>query len=335
MLKIKKFSILFISIICILIGTSCDSDMPQTNCSLKFNINCQNLINRTRYVEPINDIDQIVKYKIKLNGPQDEKRVLELSKKSGCVKNLISGYWNIYIDGINKRGNILAEGSKIVYLNSNITVVDIILDKVIGNGSMKANLKWDKKRTQAENIKISVDLLDADKNSLKKELTLLPSPSNGECVIQADGLKSGTYILSARLISSGVCLAGLVEPVKIINGEESELNETFLIGDKSNGFDISIEKEVMLPIKGALQCDSEKIKAGSEFKLVFIPKELPTCIKESELSYNWYREGTKLEESSNTLTEIAMPGLHRYDLIITTEIEGSIGGFSSNVEGLS
>lgn len=327
--KLIKWQFIILALLIGALNISCDSQLTNEKCNLEFSINCKNLITRTRNIFPTEDAEIITQYQVCLTGPNDESQSINLTNKTGTIQDLVPGYWNISINAMNAKNNILANGSKIIYLNKKLTQVEVILDKVIGKGLLEADFSWNPKQTNEKNTQLVYDIISDKGVSFKEQAQLAICADRGYAVISIDGIPSGSYVVSAKLVSNDVCIAGIVEPAKVVNGGRSLDHFNFIIGDQSNVFDISIIKNVLLPIEGTLICDSENIKLGSSFTLTFTPNNLPEGLTEKDLSYLWFLEGDLIEgENSNTLTDSSRLGIHRYDLIIKTDREGSIGGYT-------
>jgi hypothetical protein len=337
--KMPFLAILIIGI-CSLFITSCNQEVSDEKCTLKFSIDANNLLDKSRDITPIGDLALITSYKLILNGPKDESKEISLSDSTGTIKDLSIGYWTIDVEALNSSSKIIATGQSVIYLTNQTNNINIALDKLEGQGNLILSFIWDEEQVVQEQTRVDCTIASDDGTIINKSDYIFQNIGDNDgksgITLFVDNLSAGSYIISAKLISNDVCISGIVEPIRIINAAESSGIVTFVIGDKANHFTFNIIKNVMLPVSGTIQVSSPQTHINEDFTLTFIADELPIGINENTLTYQWYCEGEFIDgANSNALTTTSTLGSHRYDIIVKNPKMGSTGGTSLTVETIN
>lgn len=337
LLVYKKSNIIAITILIVgvIFLTSCNQGIPLEKCSLNLSVDANNLLDRARNIFPADDADIIKYYKVTLDGPNNQKIEKSFTGESNSIDDLVIGYWTITIKALNNQDNVLSSGSKIVYLTNQTNNIEVSLEKLEGSGKAFITYNWQEDQVNKDdNLKIiyTVASLEGQKpvSADNCKLQIIKEDNSADLIIS--NIAAGSYVVSAKLMSNGVCISGMVTPMKIVSGGYSSDNLYFLIGDKDNHFGLQIVSNVLLPVDGTITSNIENPKVNEDFILTFVPNDLPSGISVSDLHYQWYYEGSIIEGATkSTITTKTPLGTHRYDLIINLDNKGSIGGISVNV----
>lgn len=337
--KMPFMAIILIGI-CSLFITSCDQAVADKTCSLNVSIDSNRLLDKSRDINPINELDSITSYKLTLTGPKDENFEVNFDNSTGEIKNLSIGYWTIKVEALNRLNFVLATGESVVYLTSHVNTVDIKLEQLSGKGQLVLSFKWDEEQVVQGSTTVDCTIADDAGNIVDPSTYEFSSfmDNNGRAgtTLCVDDLDAGSYIISAKLMSNNVCISGIVEPIRIVNNAESEGVATFVIGDKANHFTFTIIQNVMLPVSGTITVSNDTTYTNTDFTLTFVADELPAGVDESSLTYQWYCEGEIIPGAiTNALTTQSTLGSHRYDIIVKNSKVGSTGGTSITIETLN
>lgn len=337
--KIPVWAILIVVVYSLFL-TSCNQTISDEKCTLSFSINSNNLLDKSRDIVPLHDLDLISSYKLTLNGPSDEKKEIKLTSSSGTIENLSVGYWTIVVEALNSIDNVIATGNSVIYLTKQTNNIDIKLEQLEGQGKLVLSFIWDEDKVIKGQTRVDCTIASEDGTIVNKKNYSFDSDydlqDNSGTTLLINNLDAGSYIISAKLISNNICLSGIVEPIRIVNSAESEGVITFIIGDKANHFTFHINNNIMLPISGTIEISNKKTFVNEDFTLTFTADELPTRIDKSTLTYQWYCEGEIIPgATSNVITTRNTLGSHRYDIIVKSTRKGSTGGTTITVETIN
>lgn len=333
----KKSNIIAITIliVCAIFLSSCNQEVEQEKCSLNISVDANNLLDRARNIFPDDNADIITYYVVTLDGPNNQKVEKTFKESTNSIDDLVIGYWTITVKAMNTFDNVLSSGKKIIYLTSKENNVEISLEKLEGIGTAYITYRWQADQVNNNddlNIIYTIASLEGQKKITNDDcmLKIIKYDNSADLIIK--DIAAGSYVISAKLMSNGVCIAGMVTPMKIVSGGYSSDELYFLVGDKDNHFSLKIISNVLIPVNGTITSNIENPKVNEDFILTFIPSELPVGIVAEDLHYQWYYEGSIIEgETTSTITTNTPLGIHRYDLIINLDNKGSIGGISAEV----
>jgi hypothetical protein len=333
----KKSNIIAITIliVCAIFLISCNQEVEPEKCSLNISVDANNLLDRARNIFPDGGSDIITSYVVTLDGPNNQQIEQTFTGDTNSIDDLVIGYWTISVNAMNNLDKVLSSGKKIVYLTNNVNNVEVSLDKLEGIGSAFVTYYWQDDQVNEDDdldIIYTIASLEGQKTIANDDciLKILKDDNSADLII--GNIAAGSYVVSSKLMSNGVCIAGMVTPMKIVSGGNSSDSLYFLVGDKDNHFSLQIISNVLLPVDGTITSNIENPIVNTDFTLTFVPNELPNGISESDLHYQWYYEGSIIEGATTSEITTSTPlGIHRYDLIITLDSKGSIGGISAQV----
>ncbi|MBK5200457.1 MAG: hypothetical protein JJE21_02880 [Spirochaetaceae bacterium] len=333
----KKSNIIAITIliVCAIFLSSCNQKVEPGKCSINISVDANNLLDRARNIFPDDGSDVITSYVVTLDGPNNQKIEKTFTGETNSIDDLVIGYWTISVNAMNNFDKVLSSGKKIIYLTNNVNNVEISLDKLEGIGSAFITYNWQGDQVnETDNLDIiyTIASLEGQKTILNDDCILDIFKEGNSADLLINNIAAGSYVVSSKLMSNGVCIAGMVTPMKIVSGGDSSDLLYFLVGDKDNHFSLQIISNVLLPVDGTITSTIESPTVDTDFTLTFVPNELPIGISISDLHYQWYYEGSIIEAATtSTITTNTPLGIHRYDLIINLENKGSIGGISVQV----
>lgn len=282
-----------------------------------------------------NDPDSltVAKYRVTLTGPNDYEKTFTTTANDLSITDIVIGNYNIDAQSLNSKDEVIAAGSTSVWLYKGNNSFTVTLDTLFGSGTFKASFKWNPK--QVVDPKVEVELIDQDNKKVNistDKITL--DKNNGTFTISAISLPAGSYSMHARIIDNDVIVSGLVEAVRIANGETTEGNNLeFIIGNTSVSMILGFKDMVAAPISATVTATEENINDGVPENVLFQIAfgELPEGIRSEDISVEWYLEGEKLEgETSLALKHKPKPGTLRYDALLYHSFKGSIGSITIN-----
>lgn len=276
----------------------------------------------------------VAKYRVKVTGPNGYDKTFTTSNSELNVTDIVIGNYEINAESLNNKDQVIAAGSTSVWLYKGNNTFTVLLDTLFGNGTFKANFKWNPK--QVENPTVTVEFINQENQKVEiASDKLILNKTDGTFTISELSLPAGSYTMHAKIIDKEVIVSGLVEAVRIANGELTEGKDLeFIIGNTSVSMILGIKDMVASPITASLTAtelntSAEGIPENVKFQITL--GELPEGIKSNDISVEWYLEGEKLEgQNSLELTHKPKPGLMRYDALLYHAFKGSIGSITIN-----
>ena len=211
----KKTFMVIALLIILCIVASCDAKQDRATMRV--------ILQKDRSITPDGYSLDIDHYRITGSGPGGASFNIETSRQSVSLEGLIIGEWTIQAEGLNKDDDVLVTGETTHHLSTSNGSVVIYLETLAGEGSLSLVLTWDAERTDIENTSIEITLTEQYGSKEEIELEEVSIDKNtGRAEYSGVNLPSGSYILSARLYSGSVQIAGFVEAVRIAGDQVSE-----------------------------------------------------------------------------------------------------------------
>lgn len=313
----KRVLIILFCVLSALIMQSC-SDKPE-GATLRVEMD-----KSVRTVTPERDNMEIYGYKVIAVGPDGKESAPRYTYYTYInLDSLSVGEWTIKVYGFNKDRVDICYGETTVSLIAGKNSAKVNVDQLVGKGSMSLTLKWDKVAyPKAKSVKVTLNAQDGT------EISLMPSePSNNSVVIVKDNMDTGSYKFSAKLLDSeGNSLSGVVEAIRISNGEKTEGEIVFpsSAGETSNG-KIEISNNTSLPVEVEINGLESLVEENKSFTLnISLPKSSPLTI--NDLDTTWFLDGEEVGRGSEfTFTDGVKSGVHRIDVVTQTKDKGSMG----------
>ncbi len=136
--------------------------------------------------------------------------------------------------------------------------------------------------------------------------------------------------MNAQVLDSGGSLGvGATEAVRVISNTrtsgEVQLKATRPETNQKAQAEITIQNAIGSPMVFYLDYYPKNLIAGRTLAISTQNTTLPEGVRPSELVFQWYKDGVLLESGgSATYTTVAQNGVHRYDVIIKSNKEGTM-----------
>ena len=131
----KRMTIMLAILLSLALLASCEE--AQSHGSLRISLE-----NDPRSIVPAEYPLETASYRILGSGPSGATLDMETSKTSVTVEGLAVGEWNLEARALNENGDELVRGETTAHLTGRTNSATIILDELIGKGSITLNLSW-------------------------------------------------------------------------------------------------------------------------------------------------------------------------------------------------
>ena len=320
----KKTFMVITLLIILCIVASCDAKQDRATMRV--------ILQKDRSITPDGYSLDIDHYRITGSGPGGASFNIETSRQSVSLEGLIIGEWTIQAEGLNKDDDVLVTGETTHHLSTSNGSVVIYLETLAGEGSLSLVLTWDAERTDIENTSIEITLTEQYGSKEEIELEEVSIDKNtGRAEYSGVNLPSGSYILSARLYSGSVQIAGFVEAVRIAGDQVSEGEIVFDL-DKypTEPGSLEIINKTGVPVVCTITGIKESVSADIPVTVSII------CNTDdvSDFQIEWFLDGESIGEGHET-TFTPQLGTHRLDVLASTSRLGTAGSTSVNFEAVS
>ena len=320
----KRMTIMLAILLSLALLASCEE--AQSHGSLRISLE-----NDPRSIVPAEYPLETASYRILGSGPSGATLDMETSKTSVTVEGLAVGEWNLEARALNENGDELVRGETTAHLTGRTNSATIILDELIGKGSITLNLSW------------NVDILSTDPTI---EVELAPeygsdeveqlertsfNAAAGTATYSGSDYPSGSYRVSARLYEKSVLLAGFTEAVRVAGDQDSEGNIEFDL-DKYPTEPAVIELVNMtgVPVTLSITGITDTVTAD-------VPLSVSLESDSDDIStfqITWHLNGEQIG-TGETISFTPTVGVHRLDAVASTSRTGSSGSASFNFEAVS
>jgi len=326
-MKLKMFLVFFI----IAVSAVLVSCQEETVASTKLSIRLSDKSMDSRTIMPASALMQTRKYIVSGTGPGSESfGPIQSLDSTITVDDLSVGQWTITARAVNAEDNDLAYGSGDFFIGRGQNDVTLILDQMPGTGQFLLNLIWDDDITYLERITLEVNIQDISGNEVYSVSRESDTASEGISVLIP--LDAGSYLVSVNVSDQeGSLDIGAADAVRIIKGTTSsgtmhlQASNTNHIGKPS----FVLDNRVGGPMSFYLDYSPKDISVGDQVTLSAVCESLDSSIDTSSLFYQWFRDGVLLHEgNASTYKVSALRGLHRYDVIVRSNVMGTMCGAS-------
>ena len=157
--------------------------------------------------------------------------------------------------------------------------------------------------------------------------------------ISVSELTPGSWTLTARGYNSqGQELARGISSSTLVSGENSVV-VTLDAETGTEGLDLfqdeeesastepsmtlAIDNKMANPMQVYLDYTPKAPVAGQKITLTAKLQQLPSYVKNTDLKYQWYKDGVLMQVGNTSFTHTLEKGLHRYDVIVTNGLKGA------------
>jgi hypothetical protein len=252
----------------------------------------------------------VATYVVAGTGPSNASFTTTVATTSTTVGSLAAGSWAITADGKNATGTIVSHGGATVSVAAAGTqTVSITASPVVGPGSLSLTASWPASGVQSPSIQ--AQLTPATGSSLTLAFS---SPASGSATYAGSGIQNGYYTLTVKLYDGTQLVAGAVEVVWIVAGQNTA--GTFNFSQISTGKGsilVNITPQMANPLQVALSGTQPTIGAGAATTVT-----ATTTGYVGNVTYVWYLNGASLgtgaSYSFNTAANPLAIGNYRMDV---------------------
>ncbi len=288
-------------------------------------------LRKDRSIVPLDYPLEIDSYRIAGEGPGSESFDIETNKESISLDGLVIGEWTITAEGRNSNKDVLVTGTTTHRLSTTNGSCTIVLEDLVGSGTLSIELEWDPDRIVSEpSIELEVTPQYGEKETRTLDLTSMDENA-GTASYEGVDYPAGSYVLAARLFDGSVQVAGFVEAVRIVGGETSSGTIVFDL-DKFpvEPGTLDLVDNTGVPVSCTISGLEDTVDAD-------IPVTVSISADTDDLgSYMivWYLDGNQIGEGEEaTFTPSA--GTHRLDVVASTSRIGTSGSASMNFEAVA
>lgn len=242
------------------------------------------------------------------------------------IDHLHVGYWNFTVTAFNADGTALIKGSAEIMIRRENNSALIILDELIGSGTLDVSFTWSSEQAPSEaHLKLLLLPLEGE----AQELEVIQKESSAQVTTM---ITAGYYTLIYQLYLENELLGGGSEALRIIDKTTSEGEVEIIIGQVVDEFTLKLLNGSLLPLSGAITISDATVIKGEPFSLTFTPI-WEEDISPETLLVKWYCDGTLLSGASSLTLNVteALAGSHRYDVLLFDSTWGSLGSASALV----
>ena len=274
---------------------------------------------------------EIESYRITGDGPGSESFSIETNKETVSLEGLVIGEWVIMAEGLNSNKDVLVTGSTTHKLSATNGSCTIILEDLVGTGSLEVLLHWDPERISGKaTVELELTPQYGEKKTETLELTSIDE-NDGNAQYSGTGYPSGSYVLAARLYDGKIQVAGFVEAVRIA-GDQISKGEIRFDLDKYpiEPGTLELIDKTGVPVQCVIEGLTDTVDADLPVK-VRITSETDDV---SDYAIVWYLDGNHAGDGAEIeITPNA--GTHRLDVVASTSRLGTAGSTSINFEAVS
>ncbi len=288
-------------------------------------------LRKDRSIVPENYPLEIESYRITGDGPGSESFSIETNKETVSLEGLVIGEWTILAEGLNSQNDVLVTGSTTHRLSATNGSCTIILEDLVGNGSLEVLLTWDPERIIGEaSIELELTPQYGEKETRTLELTSMNTAS-GEASYTGTDYPAGSYVLAARLFDGSVQVAGFIEAVRIAGDQVSKGEVRFDL-DKYpvDPGTLELVNNTGVPVSCTIEGLEDTIDAD-----IPITVSITSATDDvSDYNISWYLDGILIGEGAEAEFTPSV-GTHRLDVVASTSRLGTSGSASMNFEAVS
>ena len=286
----------------------------------------------SRTIMPAAALMETRKYSVSGTGPAGKSFGPIISAETSISVDAVDvGSWTISAKALNAENNELSSGSGDFFIGRGQNNVTVVLDSMTGNGSLQLDLTWDEDITYLDDIRMDISVYDISGNEIS-------SLSRNADIDDSDGITvlipliAGCHVVSVRVYDDDGSLdVGATDAVRIIAGTRSTgtLHLQASNPNPTGELTISFDNRVGVPMGFYLDYSPKIIAEGQNVTLIAQHGTLPSSIDTSSLTYQWYVDGVLFSSgTSSTCGIVALYGLHRYDVIVRSNVAGTMCGAS-------
>ena len=322
-LAILLFIVLMVFLI---IAISCNADDGSVQTRLQIRIEEHEA---SRTIMPAQTLMEIAKYSVSGTGPDGASFGPVLSSENTMsIQDLVAGTWEISAEALNVENNEIASGSGTFEISQGDNSAVVVLDQMEGAGSLQLDFTWDSSICNESMMRISITLDDSKGGVITKTRDVPTSDCGTSVVMNAP---AGSHILSVKVLDSrGFTGIGATDAVRIVSNTRSAGSvrlETYRPQPSGSGTEVSLQNNIGFPMSFYIDYSPKNPVRGRSVTLRACYDSLPAGVNAKDLIFQWYKDGeVRQMDKTGTFTVTAESGLHRYDVIVRSPVEGTMCG---------
>lgn len=260
----------------------------------------------------------VTKYIISGIGPQESTFNIESNNASVSIEGLLIGNWKLTAVGQNRNGTDLIQGANSFQLTPVPTTATIVLDELLGKGTMRIHFSWDTSRIQSPRLELELTTQGGD----KKTVTPSTCDFSAGTAVYATEQPAGSYTLQARLYSNDTVVAGCAEAIRIVGNKVTE-GSILLDLDKypDSPGTLRLINRLGTPIDCTIKGLNRELPALATTTATL---EVPQSTNTDSLAVKWYLNGME-KGSGVSFTFTPQTGEHRLDVVVQGPMLASAG----------
>ena len=329
-MKAMRAFILLAAVLVLALMASCKESEENANAKLEIAIEDRSMEART--MMPQAALMEVRKYSVSGEGPGGQTFGPMISTENSItVSDIRSGSWTINATAMNAENNEIASGSGTFSITRGVNSVTVVLDSMTGTGTLQLDLTWDDDITVLDKFRIDVCIEDTSGNVISTTSREANTESEGISVLIP--IPAGSHILSVRVFDANGSLdVGAADAVRIIAGTKTtgSLHLKPVSPNAVASVSLSLDNRVGSPMSFYIDYSPKNAQVGQSVTLSALYDSLPSGVSSSSLSYQWYTDGVAVASGGNgsTYSIQLQAGLHRYDVIVNSNMAGTLCGAS-------
>ncbi|MGP1508360.1 MAG: hypothetical protein ACTTJW_05720 [Sphaerochaeta sp.] len=323
----KKTMFPFMLIVVLTFFVSCFE--AQENALTNLEIMIENPVT-SRTIMPSDFLMEVQKYSVSGSGSSGASFGPVLSSENiVSIQNIPVGSWNVTAKALNAENNELAEGSETFIIKKGGNKVTVVLDSMTGTGTLQLDFKWDEHISDKSSITITLSIEDSSGNKINRTKNVNTSDCRVSFLVN---LSAGSHVLNVQVYDSeGNLGIGATDAIRIVSNSRSTGTVELKASKPQvwNGTEIKLENKVGSPMKFYVDYYPKNPVKGQLMTLTSHYHSLPEGVSSADLKYQWYKDGVlQADGVGYNYAIVSEFGIHRYDVIVRSGIEGTMCGAS-------
>ncbi|NCB02230.1 MAG: hypothetical protein EOM67_08705 [Spirochaetia bacterium] len=316
----KKYRSIFLLMVIIggALFVGCAEQGTTANLKVRLNDAISNQNNSRSMYSPIGEGLDIFGYILEGSGPNDQTLTITTSSAQVDINGLVIGTWTLLVTAINQQGTALATGEKTFQLSTKNNTVDVMIDTLIGSGSLDVTFSWGEEVFDDIEFTLGIKKQTGPLVDVSEEVTIFELSSSA---MYEAFLDAGVYEMFYSIYSNGTKLTGGVDVIRILDSKETIANVDIIIKKTTpEATGLTIQNNFGRSIFGSITGVAD----------IELPHTQITASFEDETegphSYQitWYLDGEYLSTGS-TAQFSTYTGTHRLDAIAQGTLIGNMG----------
>lgn len=251
-----------------------------------------------------------------------------------CAENSLSiddiaiGAWQMTVKALNAENNELSSGTATLQIHKGVNEGTIVLDTIPGEGSLQLSFVWKSDITLKTSFKICISVEDSKGNVVSRAKTVLTA----ECgTTMSVNLAAGSHVLTVMAMEEdGSAIAGATEAIRIVSNTRSDGTITLKSPGKESedskaSLAVSLDNRVGSPMGFYIDYYPKNPVAKQVMTLKSCISDIPDNVDRNTLSYQWYKDGVPQRDGVGcNYIIVTSAGTHRYDVVVRSEVEGTM-----------